>query len=374
MPLAECHARLEAQDFGKVILVIDASGSAQGQQPAIAALAADMLSSLPAKVERALYFLGNPRPYPHANLAARSAQWFTDNRRRASILTPILETLPPDDKSTLVVIGAGGIYDLEDWVASPLLRRAVLANVGIELWHGEQPPTVEEIANPTAQELVQRVHDPVVGVAVSSPGFMPISWDNREYVLTIADDGRVSLVAGKTEEYSICMCFYTVDANGTEVTIRRSSGDQLTEPLRVEPAARMAPPITGQLSPEEVEIFRGAVAGKPFKCGRGGSEHEHAWDTLRCLEGKRIAGELIYPSLEACKASGFVILRPMGDTVEFQVRPCGVLRIGDGSVAMRDGQRAVVYRLDERAARWAATNEVLPPYHPVGEDGYAILL
>ena len=114
MALHEAQAVLKATGFGQVIFLLDASQRAAQHQQAIITLIREVLSALPAGIERTLYFLGNPSAYKPDHFDSRAVQQFADNRRRASLATPILEKLPMDNLSTIVIIGSGPVFDLED--------------------------------------------------------------------------------------------------------------------------------------------------------------------------------------------------------------------------------------------------------------------
>ena len=85
MTLRETYAAVNTAGVGKVTFLLDASESAAQHQAAIIALVREVLSALPARVERALYFLGNPSAYAPHNFAGRGAQWCKENQRRAAV-------------------------------------------------------------------------------------------------------------------------------------------------------------------------------------------------------------------------------------------------------------------------------------------------
>lgn len=368
MELRESDAVLKWSGPGRAILILDASESAAPQQEAIIALTQAVLSTLPAGMDCALYFLGNPAPYPPSNLAGRAGRWFQENRGRASLVTPVWEALPLAEPAKIVIIGAGPIFDLEDWQGTPLAQRLLLVNMGESL-QGKHP-LAEEVVAPTASDLGRRLYDPVVRVEISGPGFMPTWWDNAAYRLEMTA-GEARLVAEGAGDTSLTMHYLCTAAGEAQAVVTRAGGEQAVVPL--EPAGAPTPPegTRSDLRPEEVTILHQVIQGRPFTCLRCG--RQHAWDTTRCLEGTCILGEIVYPSLQAQQALGWIVFRLHGEAASFETHPCSVLRLGAAEVAVREVQRTVRYRYDPGKETWRAEGRMVP-YYPIGEDAYALLL
>jgi hypothetical protein len=358
MKLREHCGTLTTVGLGKVIFILDASESAANSQHEILGLARDVLSVLPAGVGRSLYFLGNPEPYPAGELANRGAEWASENRPHASLVTPVFERLQPDAQATVVIIGSGRVFDLEDWIETPIFERTVLVAVGESLQAGQN--LAEELIAPSRTELSRRVHDPVVRVVITGPGFMPTLWDNTAYRL-LADRGQFSLLCEKAADYAVRLCYF-VSGGKSQLT---SGALEAAEPAPTEPGG-------GRLSPEEAAVLRAALEGRPIECPR--CHGQHRWDTLRCLKGGTILGELVYPSLQWANASGFVLFQPSGGDICFAVHQCPVLRLEFGKVAIKSGGRAEIHWFDEAAGCWRGTGDVLESYDRVGDDAYAIFL
>ena len=130
---------LEGDQGEDLILLLDASESATFQRGAIIRLCLETLAELPADVRVRLYFLGNPQAYAVHDLDTRASVWFEDNALRASLISPVLETLSPQEDTPLVVLGDGLIYDLDDWRDSPFWQRLRLVNMGASLQPAAAP-------------------------------------------------------------------------------------------------------------------------------------------------------------------------------------------------------------------------------------------
>jgi hypothetical protein len=369
MRLCERWAAFSAAGFGKVVLVLDASESAGPHRGGVLALAAAVLSELPAGIERVLYFLGNPAPRPVAELPARGAQWMTENQRRASLITPVFERLDPAEQASVLVIGSGRIFDLEDWRGTPLLERTVLVSVGEPLQCAEA--LAEEMTSPAPADVVRRVWDPVTRVEISGPGFMPSLWDNPGYKL-VTSSGRVALLGERLEGYPVRLRFFEGETGRVQFAARHASGRQSGGELAPAEAAAAAPAASGCLPPEEAAVFQAAVVGKPFRCPCCGGQHPA--EQLRCLPPGSILGELVYPSLQPHEGSGFLLLSIREGRVWFEAHACAVLRLGAARVALKQAARAELYRFDERSGAWQPSGERLGSYHPLSPGAWAVFV
>ncbi len=377
MELVERYARLELKGQGEVVLVLDASESAGAVQQEIVGLAQEVISGLPVSAPVQLYFLGNPMPYPAAELASRAAAWCKENRTRASLVAPVWEALGAGTTSAIVIIGSGPVFDLEDWAESspgsdpegqPLLQRTLLVSMG-ESMQGSSLQA-EELVRPGITELLSRLHDPVVRVEISAPGFMPLWWDNPGYRFEV-DRGRATLVAEQLESYGVPMRCYLARGETLQARLTRASGRGESRALDGVESCRFNRQVEGQLGPQEVQLMGRIVQHETFTCLHCGQEH--SWDTVRCTEGPSLLGENTFPSLRG--VSGFVLIRLIQGQWRFTTYPSPVLRLGlgIGDVAIREGQQAFIYHFDAPAGAWQRTGEPMQPYCRVGEVVYAVL-
>ena len=369
MALRETYVALRVTGLEKVIFLLDASESARAHQAAIVTLVRDVLSTLPATAVPALYFLGNPTVYTPRHFTSRAVQWFQENQQRASLVTPVLETLNPYEACTIVVLGSGHLFDLEDWEGTPLLQHMLLVNMEDSLQSTLN--IASEISSPTPQELLQRLHDPGVSVEIVGPGFLPIWWDNAGYRLHLVE-GEASLGAERLDDFAVTIRCLATQESQIEAIVTRVSGGQAILPLDTIPPKREENLVAGLLSANEAALFHQAIRKESFCCLS--CHKQHPWRTLRCLHSETLLGELVYPSLQARNVTGFVIFRIMADGVQFETHQSGVLLLGSGVVAVREGQRGVLYQYDASGERWRRMEDVLEPYHPLGEQAYAILV
>ena len=370
MSLLERIESLKAEARVKVAMVLDASESATPHWSNIASLTNQLLDSLPANLQCSLYFLGNPTPYQPSQFHRQAAQWYQDNSRRLSVITPIFERLQGHKElTTIAIIGSGQIFDLEDWADSALVRKTLLVSVRESL-RGKLRG-VEELVRPTAQQVCGHLHDPVIGVRISAVGFMPTWWNNSGYHLTITG-GEASLTAAQLPDYSITLRYLVEAGSQVQGRLTHASGRETFVSLKPMEASALQPGAFTPLTPEEEAIFCNAIQQRPFTCLHCHSQHP--WDTLYCQSGASILGELIYPSLTRAKATGFVLFRQGKSQVGFYPHGCDVLWIGKDCVAIREGNRARIYRYDEGQACWRPTGQSLSCYCKLPGDVYVAIV
>jgi hypothetical protein len=365
MNLREQYGAFSTAGSGKAVFVLDASESAAARSEEILGLVKDVLAVLPAGLERQVYFLGNPEAYPPGELASAGGRWMNENRRRASLITPVLERQAPEDQATVVVVGSGRIFDLEDWAGTPVLERTILVSLGESMQAGQE--LAAEMTSPSKAELFRRLHDPIARVEICGPGFMPTDWDNPGYRFNGS-----SLVSEKADAPAVGLRYFVGGGAEAQVTLTHAGGRSRTVTLAPAPMPEPSGPPPGRLTPAEEAIFRAAAAQQPFECPC--CRKRHSWDTLRCLQGASILGELVYPSLERANASGFVLFRTAAAGVTFALHRCDVLRLEFGKVAVRSGGRAETRTYDPLAGAWKPAAESWKPYWRTGESEYAVFL
>jgi len=349
---------LQMESTGRVALVLDGSANADTHWPAISRLVRDLLDVLPKTVQPTVYFLGNPEPYEASDFARDCGRWYQENNRRASLLGPVLERLEGEQETTVVVLGAGRVFDAEDWLGTPLEERTFWVRFG------EVPLTgglCREYA-PSLEQLRLRLDNPVVRVELSAHGAMPFFWDNDAYHW---DEAK--LVAEKAGQWTIRAGFLGAMDKEPQAVAMLSNGE--TRSMALNPCEPCRPMSDWQsLTPQEAETFRQCVREGQYRCPICGGLHPAS--QLRCEEGG-ILGTPIYPSL--AEVRGFVLLRERSGQVQFCLHPCAALRLGEQAVAVRSGGRAEVYRFDAAAGEWCQDEECLKQYHPIGET-YAMVL
>ncbi len=370
MSLREVHGRIQMMASAKVILVLDGSESATSCQAAISRLVLAVLRDLPARVERALYFLGNATSYDSGRVTTDLSQWFRENQGRLSLIAPVFEHLNELEDLRIIIIGAGRIFDLEDWKGTRLLERTVLITMGESL---QERKVAEELVRPEPAELRRRLDDPVARVQISGRGFMPTAWDNSGYHMARLEEG-VALVGPCLPDYSLTVIFLADSAERSVITIVRASGDQSVVPIQSEAAQRPAEHTVRWLGPQEVQAFEQAVRQQAFKCPYPDCGKFCRWNALRCYQQGGF-GHLVYPSLEKHQVKGFVLFRRESKGISF--RPVGrsVLRLTADKVVLKwEGSKPRIHRYDAEAGQWRETEETFECYHRMGANVYAVFV
>ncbi|MCL6533663.1 MAG: hypothetical protein K6U12_10360 [Armatimonadetes bacterium] len=347
-----------------VTLVLDASESTDPCWDQIATLAGMLLSTLPAEAVKGLFFLGNPEPYAASLFPTMQHSWREANRHRASLITPIFESLSDKHAVRILVVGSERIFDLEDWKGTALLASTLLVSLGDSLQAGK--PLAEELLNPSCDEVLRRLHDPIQAAELTGKGFMPLEWDNGSYQLALQDD-RAVLRAERAQDYALRVQFLARRPPQVKARFAYASGKILELDLR---STSPPPSPCIPLSAEEVEVLQRAIRRQPFRCPRCAKQHD--WNTLQCEEGVSILGEPIYASLQDLR--GYAVFHLTNDGVFCRPHQSSVLQLGEDVIAIREGGQAYVYRYDAPSDTWRPTGQTMQPYHPIAEGVYAVLL
>lgn len=365
--LRETWARVDISRASSLAFVLDCSESAQRHWPNILGLALNLLRRVPETCQCSVYFLGDAQAYTRDNLRQDSARLYNDHCRRASVISPLLETLAEEKNIACVVLLAGNIYDLEDWVNTPIAERLVLANFeNIEITDAgflQCEPNADEImeSGPLAAQLGAPSRVEVFGT-----GIMPFFWDNPSYRFV---DGK--LVAEKITDWKGhfgILCFSENDIKATVIIPGNRKRDaDLT-------LCSYAPGIVWQpLSHADAALFRQAIQHGKFDCPI--CKQQHSRQKLRCFDDpKRLLGSCVYSSIDPRSGAEFVLLRESGQTVEFSYHICKALRINEENVAVRFEGTALVYEVDHTSLSWRIGSQKFEQYQPVRDGNYAIIL
>ncbi len=353
----------------KVAIVLDAARTPAPERNRVIGLIDEVLSRLPAIYDREIYFLGNPQPYLARRFNHEAQKWFEMNSSRVSLVTPVLETICRGSP-LVVIVGAGHVFDLADWLNQPVARQMILATVAEPL--GDVGTTLSVLKQPTADRLLEQIHDPVQAVEISGPDFMPFFWDNLAYKVEADSHAHgFRLNVQKAEHYDVCFeCLYT-GKSAPAVRSTHASGRETVPALEVMAPASIERPPIHRMSKEEEVVFRRAVDKKSFRCLH--CQHDHCWHEVRCLSGGSILGKLVYPSMERERLSGFVLCALKQEGAEYQLHPVQVLRLSQDEVAIRQKQKAVIYRF-VAGRGWVSTAEAFEPYSSLGGGAYALLV
>lgn len=361
------HTILRLDKSAPVALVLDASESAAEHWPAIAQLGAELLDNLPPDSIHGVFFLGNSTNYPPTKLKTAQAEWFTENKARASLITPVFDVLVAVPDLRVVIIGNGRIYDLPDWDGEPILERCVFVDFGQPLT--PDLPSAHRLSAPSAQAVLQLIRDPVSQVELGAPSAIPVWWDNLDYRPVETATG-VILRAENARQLTVRVTWLTAEAAPPTAKLTLASGK--TTSALPEMCAAPPEPEWIELSAEETTLLKSALARQQFKCLLCGATHD--WDTVRCLETGSILGQLVYPCLDRIRATGFVVLRLANGPARARLHRASALQLSRDSVALKLGHKICIWRFDVNTGRWIRQSDSFDQYTPLSNDTYAIVV
>jgi hypothetical protein len=350
--LAQGCGRLELQ-HKQVALVLDASESAQLYRDDILRLAGQLLERLPRNIGKKVYFLGNSHEYDGSGLPHEGNRWWHENSMRGSLLAPVIENLKAD---SLLIIGAGTIYDYDDW-ADVLRERLHIARMG------ERPltPLPDELNNPDFSQLLPLLHDPILSVEITGRSFMPYLWDNGSYQLVIEEE-CVKLTGTGQPNTEVAVCYWGSDVTAAVHTHNGARHVSLQ-------FAELKPETTWKsFTPAETEAFRNAVSGLDFVCPVCGNQHPAS--TLRCTAGGSILGSPVYPSLANFK--GIIIVSITDSGALFRFHAMNVLKLGEEQCLVVRNARKQLFSYDAAESTWRPVGEMQPYYRT--KEGYVLVM
>ncbi|HOW69628.1 MAG TPA: hypothetical protein PKY77_03420 [Phycisphaerae bacterium] len=187
---------LELTTIPKVLLVLDASESAEEYEEEVLGLASGIIAALPHSDAVRAAFLGGTELFSAEEFSAGKTELWKKNLGRCSLINPVLRAACPTEEHRVVIIGTGTIFDLEDQ-AEMLGHRLLLASVGQRL--GPDEGSWSSLTTRQAEEVVDQLWSRVTGVTISGRGLLPICWDHDGYRLALGSDGAALRLEGSAE-------------------------------------------------------------------------------------------------------------------------------------------------------------------------------
>ncbi|MCP4697607.1 MAG: hypothetical protein GY862_12265 [Gammaproteobacteria bacterium] len=356
--------RLSAREAESVVLILDASESAQAQWEKQLNYCHDILPKLPADLPVTIYFLGSPQACPSRELLIRGTQQFQENRRRCSLINPILSTLDPAAVSVVAVLGAGEVFDIYDWLDTSWAQKLLLVSLGDSLQSGAELP---ELHDPGATALHQHLHTPLTAIQFSGPGFLPLAWDNSDCQRSFDSAGGCFLLRADKPAAPALELRMLLEGEDLNITREYAGGRSAIVTVKPQPLSFEESAPDGHLNEAEAACFEQARRGLAYTCPRCGQSH--AAQTLHCPDADAILPPLIYPSLEGRK--GLVSLCPDARGVAYYPHGHVLPLANNRALLYTDPGRAVF--MTYSAGGWRQES-ALPLLYQLLENGYVLFL
>lgn len=364
--------QLRLPETGRVRLILDASDSASAVRGRVLDLAIAACAGLPAFPGPAVQLLGgDDSPLPAALLASDGDWWLEDHEACCSLLEPCLRRDAQAYEATLIV-GAGPIYDLEDWLDDPRLGRLVLASFGAPLaGDAPLPPAVVELTSPTSREVLRGLHDPPVEFWVEGDGFLPLDWEPRQWFCEPTPDGfRLSVCPEDHSGWAFEFRCATAAGTSPRAYLKAASGLVSELPLAPAPRCCLADGELTPCSPALAEALRRALAGSDYTCPL--CRQTHSATNLRCFATDRLVGE---PILAMPSTAPLLALFEVSESGA-RDRPCysGVAVTGEREALVLDGRRISRWQFDSDSCRWTRIRDEPEGFVDIGGGRYAVVI
>jgi mRNA-degrading endonuclease RelE of RelBE toxin-antitoxin system len=367
--MEEQFIELNSPEFETVVVILDASESAEKDWPTIVELAKKIFQKTPAEVKKKLYFLSNPQEHDIEKFEDNVGMWRKQNSKKGSFITPILNQVK---NVKIVIIGSGIIYDLEDWTTSEISKKIIFVKTSESMRGNLEIGT--EIERDSFDGQLLNLHNRILSVKISGEDFLPYYWDNPGYSISFERD--IALKSSNIVNYSIKIATF---GKNIKASIEKVEGN---EKIALTSINTNPPDIINvienygmkweKLEKDEMEIFKDHIKSEKVQCPFHACEKEIT-GPLKCdnpAHGK-LLGRPIYESLKNIK--GFVIFKDCADRVYYKQYTSEIIKIGDGTVAINKKSKAVISRYESSTKRWVEQKD-LKPYFPLTGGYYVSII
>lgn len=354
-----------------VVLVLDTSSSARDPNAVrteIFKSARAVMEHVPEAMRGELYLLGCPTAFPFTQDTLDRLE----NDEEAvypSLITPVFQQIAGKLDAFLVVIGAGQIFDLMDWVSSPqneILARTIFVaprqSLTGDLW--------DEKAAFSPDMLPEGWRERVSTVSLSSPA-LPFHWDNPAYQWDGAQL-KVALPADSSEDLAVSVGYLHPEPAAVHAGVQLQNGG--TKSIELTPQNPIASNLQWQtLSLEEAMLFHACIEEGEYLCPSCDRTHVARELYLPCQQTPSKQSS-IYPSLRGRR--GLVVLQVQGPFVKAHV-------VGEAGWRTSEPENAAIlpsnglfflFRFSEAHNQWQRDKEPIEQYQRLGENLYAIFL
>jgi hypothetical protein len=240
-------------------------------------LGRELINKFPGKINE-IFFLGNRQPYQiliPSDYEAQVPGWYSRNKGRISLITPIIETLHKENfKGMMVVISFQEPIDFYDWEGTEVFKQIIRLNP-------DEPIDWEDVQ--------ERLDNPVKDCFIKSPGFVPLRFEfedkgvvpEREKVKVLKEKGSFVLQL-PTSIKSIQFHIESLFLKPPLLFIKREN--ETEEVIRGSEELPWFEKIQWQNVPENVAIVvKAGILKQGFKCPQCGEEHNY--NVLKCPSG-----------------------------------------------------------------------------------------
>jgi hypothetical protein len=364
-------------------VILDGSEAADEHWSSMVRLARGVINEAPAGTGVSVYLLGNPKAQSREALSGDAPGVRAESRGRVRLIGPICRQWKPGDAVTALVLGAGPIHDMDDWLGAVPSIAAVHF-----VQFGAAPPAPDPRCRPEPAgraepaPLAGRLYLRREGIELTGRGLCPFFWDNPHYEWD-ARGGRLFTADG--DEVMVRVGFFRPRDAEFQVRARLSSGAIV--PLNWDSCE--PPPDSSPVDPSgewhdlddgDAAVFRQYLARQDFRCPRCGQTHR--FDTVHCpnLSGGYLPmpEESVYSALDDRRSpgakAGFVVLHADGERVRFRVHPWPALRLGAGELAIRSKGNVEVHQYDVSSDRWDVRTDAVGRYYLLEGGPHALAL
>jgi mRNA-degrading endonuclease RelE of RelBE toxin-antitoxin system len=367
--MEEQFIELNSPEFETVVVILDASESAEKDWPTIVELAKRIFQKTPAEVKKILYFLSNPQEHDIEKFEDNVGIWRKQNNKKGSFITPILNQIKD---AKIVIIGSGIIYDLDDWTTSEISKKIIFVKTSESMRGNLEIGT--EIERDSFDGQLLNLHNRILSVKISGEEFLPYYWDNPGY--SISFEGDIALKSSNIMNYSIKIATFGKNINAFVEKVEGNEKIALTfidtNPPDIINIIENYGMKWEKLEKDEIEIFKKHIKSEKVQCPFPSCGKEIT-GPLKCDNQAhgRLLGRPIYNSLKNIK--GFVILKDCVEGVYYKPYTSEIIKIDERKIALNKKSKAVIRRYEPSMKKWVE-QEDLKPYFPLTGGYYVSIM
>jgi len=330
-------SNLVISSYSKVIIILDASDSADEYWDKIIVIARAIINRFEASLKKEFFILGNSKSFREDQLDFPSGLK-KENRYRGSFISPIMEKIE-GPVGRIIIIGAGPIYDIEDWIEENYRDQFLFINLGEEPLCGE---SMGESTDDTEYvSYINEIRRLIEKVRITGVDFMPFYWDNQNFRI-IFEEGKAVLEAERTENFNVRIGYFGDKTTAEIHFIDGGINKVLLTEDRDAIKEKWVP-----LLPGEADLYREVLKGKDYDCPL--CDETHSRQEIRC-PNVGILGRLIYESFEG--KGGILIFRDTGDRIEYLDQGGNAALVSEARVAAGSGGTAHIFEFDSKRRQW----------------------
>ena len=284
MPPSVGHYYFHVSFSVPVVVVLE---PIEGAWERIRSVADGLIQTLPGRFS-GLHFLGNKKQYNiniPRDFREQASGWFTENKFRVALISPIFEALESTKfKGMVAVIASRPPVDINDWFDTDILSRTLFITL-------DEPFRLDnEITELQSIRGIDRIRDalenPPLEVSLKGDGFVPLCWEIQqggEAIINFSNGYFELQVAPGGMDFTIHLKAISSEPPVLEIKKKRGNRE-IIEGERENP---WFPDVEWREIPEKlIPVIEAGLQKSQYQCPQ--CSQYHRYDVFLCPQGDQI--------------------------------------------------------------------------------------